>query len=327
MEKMKKSVLKGFTLIELLIVMAIFSVLMAAALALTTPVSRMYKNTALAEKTYSYSHNIQEYLQGTLEYADSLYVYTEDNLGTYSGNLKGLADEFREKHYKDVVIKDGNGVRKVRGRIYILHLLNKSDGTNPQGQVLLSEYPFSDNTIDNAHIVSERPMLNPAYFEAGDSNYSFSYALGSSKLVALSSTPTGGNAGETYKVLRADRDDLDNGVDRTSLSLSIVLDKDKTSNGFVDVSNGAYTYRAFKSPVAVQVANLPLTNINTSSPRRDNLDAGMARPIQDGADVRLQSTAATPTPESGESFRKAFNTKVDFDQDIYFVFAYGDELR
>ncbi|MCR4638449.1 prepilin-type N-terminal cleavage/methylation domain-containing protein [Ruminococcus sp.] len=327
MDKMKKSVLKGFTLIELLIVMAIFSVLMAAALALTTPVSRMYKNTALAEKTYSYSHNIQEYLQGTLEYADSLYVYTEDHLGIYDGDLKALADEFRDKHYKDVVLKDGNGVRKVRGKIYILHLLNKSDGTNPQGQILLSEYPFSDNVIDNAHIVSERPMLNPAYFSASDSDYSFSYALGSSKFVSLDSTPAGGKSGETYKVLRADRDDLDNGVDRTSLSLSIVLDKDKTSEGYVDVTNGAYTYRAFKSPVAVQVANLPLTNINTSSKRRPNLDAGMARPIQVGGDVRLQSTAATPIPESGESFRKAFNSKIDFTQDIYFVFAYGDELR
>jgi prepilin-type N-terminal cleavage/methylation domain-containing protein len=52
MDKMKKSVLKGFTLVELMVVMAIFSVLMAAALALTTPVSRMYKYTALAEKTY-----------------------------------------------------------------------------------------------------------------------------------------------------------------------------------------------------------------------------------------------------------------------------------
>ena len=41
MEKMKRSALKGFTLVELLVVMAIFSVLMTAALALTTPVSRM----------------------------------------------------------------------------------------------------------------------------------------------------------------------------------------------------------------------------------------------------------------------------------------------
>jgi len=65
---------KGFTLIELIIVMAIFSILLLATMALTRPVSRMFSKTSLQEKTYSYANNIQEYLQGALEYSDSLYV-------------------------------------------------------------------------------------------------------------------------------------------------------------------------------------------------------------------------------------------------------------
>ena len=268
MEKMKKSVLKGFTLVELLVVMAIFSVLMAAALALTTPVSRMYKNTALAEKTYSYSNNIQEYLQGALEYSDSLYILTEDNLGTYASDMKSLAEEFRKDHYDKVVVsEDGEHVRGIRGKVYILRLLNKPATINgetvPAGQITLTEYWFDNEEEGNEiqTVVPERTVLNPTFFNAPDSNYSFSYTLGNAELVTVP-TPTDGDSSETYKAVKADRDDeVVLTTDSTSLSISIILDKDASANGYIDTD----AYRAFKSPVAAQIANLPLTNINTPS--------------------------------------------------------------
>lgn len=333
MDKMKKSVLKGFTLVELLVVMAIFSVLMAAALALTTPVSRMYKHTALAEKTYSYSHNIQEYLQGALEYADSLYVLTGDNLSEYS-SMQELAEKFRKEHYDNVVKSDdGTSIRGVRGKIYILRLLNKAatlpDGTTaPAGQITLTEYVFDNAEAAGNEIIDvvpERAVLNPAFFSAPDSSYSFSYALGHSQLVSVP-TPTAGDQNETYKAIKQDFDDTEDVPQRDDLSIEIVLDKAASQQGYVDVDH----YRAFRDPVAVQIANLPLTNINTPSDSRSNLDAGVSRPmIGDDGKVKMQSTVSNPTiPESGWSFwTEKVNPKIDFNNDIYFVYAYGDELR
>ena len=333
MDKMKKSVLKGFTLVELLVVMAIFSVLMAAALALTTPVSRMYKNTALAEKTYSYSHNIQEYLQGALEYADSLYILTGDNLGEYS-SMQELAEQFRKEHYNNVVKSDdGTTVRGVRGKIYILRLLNKAatlpDGTTaPAGQITLTEYVF-DNAQGAGNeiidVVPERAVLNPAFFSAPDSSYSFSYALGNSPLVSVP-TPAGGDQNETYKAIKVDFENKEDYFpQRDDLSIEIVLDKDVSKHGYVDVDH----YRAFRDPVAVQIANLPLTNINTPSDSRPYLNAGVRRPmIGENGKIRMQEATSNPTPESGRSFwTEKVTPKIDFNNDIYFVYAYGDELR
>lgn len=320
---MEKSKLKGFTLVELVVVMAIFSVLMAGALALTTPVSRMYKNTALAERTYSYSHNIQEYIQGALEYSDSLYVYTEDMLGTtYASDKKALAEDFRAKHYDKVVVSDdGVTSRPIKGKIYIMRLLNDADGAIPAGQITLTEYSFDGNNLTETS--AERPVLNNAYF-AGESKYSYSYTLGASKLITVP-TPSGGDSDDVYKAIKADVDDANNGIDSTSLSLSIILDKDASANGYFDVTSDAgVTYRAFKSPVALQVANIMLTNINSRSG-----NTGEPRVIKDGSSFRKQTTVS-PGPDGGEAglgFKNAFNTKVDFTNDIYFVYAYADELR
>ena len=51
--------------------------------------------------------------------------------------------------------------------------------------------------------------------------------------------------------------------------------------------------------------------------------------IGEDGKVKMQSTVSNPTiPESGWSFwTEKVNPKIDFNNDIYFVYAYGDELR
>lgn len=334
MEKMKKSVLKGFTLVELLVVMAIFSVLMVGALALTTPVSRMYKNTALAEKTYSYSHNIQEYIQNALEYSDNLYIYTTDTLGTeYSSDLQKLAEDYRKDHYQDMITYDGSSERAIRGKVYIMRLLNKPDNSDasnpiPAGQIVLYEYGFKNNAIDSS-CVTKKAVLNPTYFNANDSKYSFSYALGASKLVGVP-TPSGASSVDSYKALKSDLEDGEKSLNITpkNLSVSIVLDKDVSKQGYIDIT-GAKSYRAFKAPVAVQVANLPLTNINS---RGGGLNPkGEPRIIKKSGTIGKQSTLpvveGSTTPECGWGFVAKNSNNVDFNNDIYFVYSYADELK
>lgn len=347
-----KIIKKGFTLIELLVVMAIFSILLAGAMALVGPVSRMMTNTSVEEKTYSYSNNIQEYLQNTLEYSDSLYIYTSDYIDkkytpkSYPsgspaiGNDDGkvnyselaiLAEAFRKEHYNNIVMShDGANAVPVKGRIYILRLVNNPDANDagdskaPQGQITRYVYDFTSNEqIPGDSKPAQELMLNSAYFEASDAVYSFSYALGSSKLVPLDSDPTGGN--DTYKAIESDMKGAECGITASNLSVSIVLDKE---GSVTDVSASrddgtSYTYRAFKSPVAVQITNLPLTNINyRSTLNKTTTSYGVRRYVLEDGKPVLQSEA-----DAGTGFEDYINKQIDFDNDIYFVFAYPDELQ
>ncbi len=78
---MMKHIKKGFTLIELIVVMAIFSILMVGVMVLIDPVSNMFKNTAMSEKTYAYANNVQQYLQTKLEYAEDVFVGSSGKMG------------------------------------------------------------------------------------------------------------------------------------------------------------------------------------------------------------------------------------------------------
>jgi prepilin-type N-terminal cleavage/methylation domain-containing protein len=336
---------KGFTLIELLVVMAIFSILLLATMALTGPVSRMFSKTSLEEKTYSYANNIQEYLQGALEYSDSLYVYTSDKIDGsdivgYDSNLilgannngsvdpaeiAAIAEKYRKDHYDGVISYDGTKEVPVSGNIYVLRLVNSSsDPNHKQGQITKRVYSFADNIpIATSTVVSEEDMLNPAFFEASDSAYSFSYAIGADSLVVVPD-PTGGN--DVYKALKADFNNNRDSITSKNVGISIVLDKDKSHSGYKDVSVGAvgstHTYRAFKTPVAVQVANLPLTNINFRSMAEGTTTSyGVKRYKKTNGKITLQTTK-----DCGAGFEAFVNANTDFENDIYFVFAYPDEL-
>lgn len=346
-----KMIKKGFTLIELLIVMAIFSILLAGAMALVGPVSRMMTNTGVEEKTYSYSNNIQEYLQNTLEYSDNLYIFTSDYIDnnytpkSYApgspaiGNGDGkvnydelaiMAEAFRKEHYDGIITsRDGSNTGAVNGKIIILRLVNRPDANDaggslaPQGQITRYVYDFqADQQIPATTKPAQELMLNPAYFEASDAVYSFSYALGSSKLVTLPTDPTGGN--DTYKAIESDMKNEECGITATNLSVSIVLDKTAGVTDVADVKGGTpFTYRAFQSPVAVQITNLPLTNINyRSTLNKTTSSYGVRRYVMKGGKPELQTQA-----EAGTGFENYINKYIDFDNDIYFVFAYPDELQ
>lgn len=358
MKNMKKAMKKGFTLIELVIVMAIFSILLVFVMSLTGPVSRIFQNTSLSEKTYSYANNIQVFLQGKLEYTDNLYVYTADQLEEFAhswlgdgGGANGVVDDdelyaiaesfragpgFHDGHYKDVVVNytgDEDDTQYASGNIYIMRLVNNANRPMDAsrniipGQITLSTYHFVTNEAIPTGVVDEVPQLNRAYFGAddaerhGDAIYRFSYALGASSLVTVPNPP-GSDAGDSYRALNNDFDNSGfTGTGLSNMSLSIVIDKDASQDGFVDVDGGGYTYRAFKNPSVLQIANLPLTNINMRT-RMSRGSYGVQRPFMDGGRIEIQ----TPD-QAGDGFRINTSGNVDFNQDIYFVFAYADELR
>lgn len=349
MNNVKKTLKKGFTLVELIVVMAIFSILLVGVMSLTGPISRIFQDTSTSEKTYSYANNIQVYLQGKLEYADYIGVYTSDKLasdpavGVTHNDLAVLAEDFRQSHYEYILTGDGPGSdHPTKGKIYIMRLVNPKDANGDgildgsadiyPGQITLRTYDFlSDVAIPSDANPTEEIQLNEAFFNAKDSAYTFSYALGSNVLTTVA-TPSGLSG--TYRALEKDFNGADHGATQADFSISIVIDKTKISvdtkgdsdpdndeyvyNGFVESGN----YRAFKSPVAIQIANLPFTNINYRA-KINSTPYGVKRVRKDPVtgDKDYQGNM-----EAGLNYETATEDTIDFNNDIYFIFAYADEL-
>lgn len=371
--KNKKS-LKGFTLIELIIVMAIFSVLLVGAMRLLSPVTTMFKNASTNEKVYSYTNNIQTYIQGKLEYADNLWVYNDINSYDDAGNITGsrikdesgndidisetqkIAEAFRKTYYDNIVTHVESGDYFSKGTIYVMRLVNSTaedDANIPRGQITLTAYPFQSDTgisgtsnIIDAYgnsVASDAVQLNPIYFTGRDSKYNFNYAVGASEFEIVD-TPAAfdvsGNAIDipgnvSYRALNTDIDNSKvdmNFTNYANLTISMVAYQRTGANevpGYVDVSS----YRAFKTPSSLSVAPVPLTNIsfryNKAGDRTPNkpISRVFQRTKSDGT-KEIASQSVVEAYRNENSFKKFVNEQntVDLTKDIYFVFAYADEI-
>lgn len=365
---MKKKIKKGFTLVELIVVMAIFSIIMVAVMSLIDPVSKIYKNTAVAEKTYANANSIQTYLQTHLEYAESMVVATSDNIGNKDGTItsdemNALINEYGKSHFNYIVAATSKGdtgsdlntlgnVCYVRGNIHVLRLIN--NGPN-RGQILHSVYPFVSNDSSNNGFALVDPdsvtgnfEINPAFFNARDARYNYSYALGGCRFINVP-TPSGGDTDSAYKALDRDFDydpahdptDPDGlksgtGISQSNFSISIVVDKaGKNNQGSIDVTkDNGVEYRAFRCPATIQATPLSFTAMNT----RSNTLYAVSRPYKKPGDDKIEYQDVI-TPESDNGCGWSYLTKsivdgtelvseqINFNEDIYFIYAYTDEIE
>lgn len=353
---MKNKFKKGFTLVELIVVLAIFTILMAAVMSLIDPVSDIFKNTAVSEKTYAYANNIQTYLQSNLEYAESVVVATSDKIdqdgnGVDIGELNALVEQFRKNHFEYTVTTDnGTDTCWLKGNIHVLRLVNGASDPN-RGRIMHRQYEFeSDKTISMITDPGETYALNEAIFKARDSRYNFNYALGDGKLVPVG-RPAGGNDDSTYKAF--DRDRVAAGPNATAgnFTLSIVIDKaGKNNQGSIDVTDTTTdamgnavtnTYRAFRMPAVLQECPITFTNINLIS-GADGHNYAPARPFKKNKTDPVTMQPSGIDGNAGESYvGYAFATSdwdgtnnkgslvydsIDFDSDIYFIYALSDEM-
>ena len=143
---MKK--LKGFTLVELILVMAIFGLLMVGAISLIDPVSKIFQSANMSEKSYSYTNNIQTYLQGTLEYSDNMRAYTTNTMDTDGDGsvedqeILDLVEDYRLHYYNNVISYDGvtKKEKPTKGKIYVMHLKNSD-----RGKITVRTFDFSSH--------------------------------------------------------------------------------------------------------------------------------------------------------------------------------------
>lgn len=181
MNENNKKTLKGFTLIELIIVLAIFSGIMAGAISLIDPVSKIMTKASVSEKTNSYVNTIQDYVEGSVKYAENLNVYVVDYVtagyASEDDMVAKMADDYRKTYFSNCVSKNPNGRHYYNRNGYVLHMLEAKEGStqeeweqdydayisnhpqytqNPSGAVELNPEPFivlddKDNKITTSN--------------------------------------------------------------------------------------------------------------------------------------------------------------------------------
>lgn len=73
----KRRILKGFTLVELIVVIAVFGLLMAAAMAILGPVKGLYDSTYTYSNSVAVVDNVSMYLESNLRYANRIDICDE----------------------------------------------------------------------------------------------------------------------------------------------------------------------------------------------------------------------------------------------------------
>lgn len=331
---MKK--LKGFTLVELILVMAIFGLLMVGAISLIDPVSKIFQSANMSEKSYSYTNNIQTYLQGTLEYSDNMRVYTTNTMDTDGNGVTGedilkRVEEYRENYYNNVI--SYNGVTKketpTKGKIYVMHLKNSD-----RGKITVRTFDFNshkkltDVYNPSGTFPAEVDQLNKAYFDGYGSKYSFKYVFGADKLVNVTD-PTGGS--DHYAAFSNDFNNVPVTVAYNDFSISILMSADPGTSVAV---GSTHSYTAFKRPCAVSVANFPLTNISykgkgysTQRPilEKDPNTASGYKEENGKPDIEFQTSRGAFVADL--DYANGSTDNLDVSQDIYFIYSYADELE
>ncbi len=332
MNKVSKTMRKGFTLVELMVVMAIMGILLVAVMSMTTPVSRMFRRTSVSENVYSAGDNITNYLQRTLQYADNVWVF--DGSEPEAGNLRNTASAFKKAYYNHVIVGTApsgpTSCKFVDGKVHVLRL------SNSDGKIYKSDYKFQSNIDSVIEEAKDQEVLNPAYFDNDYKDYNFRYALGSSSLeVAEDGGAKVMDGTEFVFNLKSEKDAavVDGGYDR--FSMTIVANRGKTPAKI----NGAYR---FVGPCTSTVLTIPLTNITIREGKSCNRLFVPASTVSD--DIHSQLEAATsgtyvdyrvqylrpgdPDNHSQQSFiNLAKGNAVSFDNDIYIVYSYADEIK
>ena len=350
MNRITKTMRKGFTLMELMVVMAIMSILLVAVMSMTTPASRIFKRTAVSDNVYSAADNITGYLQRTLEYADNVWIF--DSAEPEANDLKKTALSFKNCYYKNVIKGTGTAVTNykfVKGKVHILHLSNET------GKIDETIYAFSDSTSDSLSLEKNAvDVLNPNYFKGDYADYNFRYVLGASTLEPVDDAGERKMSGtEIVYCLKSEKENATVISDISHQAITLVANRSTSKPQKVD---GVYE---FVGPCVATVANLPFTNIASrrSSDGSPTPNAPVYRLCVPGvtssspvsSDIHSQNDAiaadyriiydrqaavgvSTPSPTITRSLSNlAAGNPITFgdgtmSNDIYFVFAYADEL-
>ncbi len=156
MNTMKKQV-KGFTLIELIVVMAIFGTILASAMALIQPSSKVLSNAQNQESGNAAVSNISSFLENELSSVEYLSVIND----AASTPNTGYIEEYVKSYYEGV-LKAGSTVdhrEYGEGDIHMMVVNN-----NDNGRITRYTYHVSFTPGDFDITLKDTQEVNKAYY-------------------------------------------------------------------------------------------------------------------------------------------------------------------
>ncbi|MDE5620030.1 MAG: prepilin-type N-terminal cleavage/methylation domain-containing protein [Ruminococcus sp.] len=327
--------LKGFTLVELIVVMAVFGLIMLGAMQFLSPVNRMMKGASVQEANSATVDNIKRYLEGTLRYANAVYVHNGD-LKYYdvsgchlidpsmseSARQQEAVEEFVDSCFTNRVDSSND---PISGKVYVM----KIDNDN-QGRITESEFNFTagydyndwnpstslwDDTKRHSASVSavtiDAPVINEAYY----SSYSIFATIGYNEMKAIH------DGDVSYALPAKIRNDQyfgrivpvgSYGFSPSMFSMTFVTYKNSDgADQYHHVIDGEHV---FGSPYSSANASLALLNINSAfgGDYRANLDYCPVRrngngysptdPVDDDGDTKWDYVRLASSPDYFSSY-------------------------
>lgn len=317
---MKKTKLKGFTLIELIVVMAIFGIILVAAMQLLLPASKVMIQSEHYENSQAVVTNISNYLEGALTPAEFLDVYN----GTQ--NVADIAQSYAENYYEGV-LKSGStpdAPNFADGKIHVLEVNNTPDA-NGIVNTRLVNYVFDADFTNGAVSVAQNAAetvdnaINNAYYD----NYNLQIRVGDfdetnwTDLLDQVTFQNSVSAKSTVFTIRCETNRAVNGTNRTFYNTAFMALGNIFNNPTSNLNYYVVDEKA--APPPANPLDPPEPNILTIAPiSTPNLTMRSADPSMTNA--RYGGTLINRT-------RSSYTTAVDALENYYFVYSYGSDIN
>lgn len=250
---MKKHNVKGFTLIELIVVLAIFGLILAAAMSLLKPVDAKLTQATLHEGGNAAVSSMSSYIKSQLSPCENLYVINTapiDSTGVLNTTaVQNAVDTFIDDHYEGI-LRSGSSATSpayARGDIHVMIISN--DTINGQRGTVwncdcldCSFAPGAGASAPSTPVMA----VNEAYYDTFDFMLRFGdYELNQEEIVNAFNNPGSVFTVENY-------DTMSTGLNANNTTLTILAsNQDKRSNP----NKTVYTFSDHCTMALVNIAN------------------------------------------------------------------------
>lgn len=152
--KEKKNVkLNGFTLVELIVVIAVFGLLIAAALSILQPVNNIFRSTATYSEGSAMVDNVSKYVEDNLRYSNRLWVYDSVSVADEASFVSKHTIDMKDRFLLGDPIKASQKVTDEK--IYTIKIDNPEIGTDPDA----NRDALADSTLAKTYLGSGKISL------------------------------------------------------------------------------------------------------------------------------------------------------------------------